>query len=72
MEFLFGIFIGCVVGWILFCDKKPAKPSGTFIIDVSDIDSDLCRLELDENLNSLYYKKQIVLNVVTISDESQD
>lgn len=69
MEFLIGIFIGALIFW-LFRDRK--KPSGTFFIDFSDPMKDVCRLELDENLNSIYSKKQIILSVKTVETISQN
>ena len=65
MEFLIGIFVGALLFYV-FGERK--KPSGTFIIDLSDPMKDICRLELDENLNDVYGKKQIILNVKTFAE----
>ena len=65
MEFLIGIFVGGLLFWLLFDHKKP---SGTFIMDFSDPNKDICRLDLDEDLNDIYSKKRITLNVKTIDD----
>ena len=62
MEFLIGIFVGGLLYWLFFEHKKP---SGTFIMDFTDPDKDVCRLDLDEDLNDIYKKKQILLNVET-------
>lgn len=62
MEFVVGIFVGLILYYV-FGERK--KPSGTFYIDCSDPDKDICRLELDENLNVIFEKKRIILNVKT-------
>lgn len=62
MEFLIGIFVGGLLYWLFFEHKKP---SGTFIMDFTDPDKDVCRLDLDEDLNDIYKKKQILLKVET-------
>lgn len=70
MELLIGIFVGVAVT-ILFSQSRIKKPSGTFIIDLSDPMKDLCRLELGESLDAIYMRKQITLNVQVIEGESQ-
>lgn len=65
MEFVIGIFVGGLLYWLIFCYKKP---SGTFVIDMSDVNKDVCRLELYENLNSIYSKKSILLKIKTIGN----
>lgn len=69
MEFVIGLFVGGLLFWLFF-DRK--KPSGKFIMDFSDPAKDICRLELDESLDSIWSKKKIVLKVVTIEDLSQE
>lgn len=69
MEFLIGIFVGGLLFW-LFVDHK--KPSGTFVIDFSDVNKDVCRLELDEHLDDIYGKKSVLLRVRTIAFQSQE
>lgn len=64
MEFILGIFIGGLLCW-LFTDHRKPKASGTFFIDFSDPLKDICRLELDEDINDIWNKKQIILNVKT-------
>jgi hypothetical protein len=60
MEFVIGIFVGALLYWV-FGERK--KASGTFVIDLTDPEKDVCRFEMDENLNSICMKKQIFLNV---------
>lgn len=62
VTFIIGILIGALIFW-LFADRK--KPSGSFIIDFSDPLKDVCKLELDESLDSVYTKKEIILKVKT-------
>lgn len=69
MEFLIGIFVGGLLYYV-FCERK--HPSGTFVIDFSDPMKDVCKLELDEDINDIYLKKQIILNVKTYGDISQE
>ena len=76
MDYLIFIIIGMVIGggiiyFITLSELKPrTKPSGTFVIDVSDPMKDICRFEMDESLESIYLKKQIILNVKTYDDHS--
>lgn len=67
MEFVIGIFVGGLLYW-LFANHK--KPSGTFVIDFSDPLKDICRLELEEDINRIWEKKRIILNVKTFGDTS--
>ena len=76
MDFLVLIIIigitGMIIGggityFILISDNKP---SGTFVIDLTDPMKDVCRFEMDESLETIYSKKQIVLNVKTYGDFS--
>lgn len=74
METLIGIIIGLFVGGLLFYiyDKRirrKQKPSGRFVMDFSDPTKDICRLELDEDLNSIYTKKSIMLDIVAIGSQ---
>lgn len=70
MEFLIGLFVGTIIAG-LFCYilSKRRKTSGTFIIDLTDPMKDICRLDLNESIDSIYIKKQIMLNVMTISQQ---
>lgn len=68
MEFVIGILIGGLLYW-LFLDYE--KPSGTFVIDLSDPMKDVCRLELDDDINSIYEKKHIKLRVRTYGDSQE-
>lgn len=67
VEFIIGIFVGALLFYV-FVDRK--KPSGTFVIDLSDPDKDVCRLDLHEDLNDIYSKKSIMLKIKTITDNS--
>lgn len=72
MEFLIGIFVGFIsCGILVYIAFRLVrkKSSGTFIIDFSDPMKDVCRLELDESIDSIYEKKRIVLNIKTISQQ---
>ena len=60
LEFLIGIFVGALLYYV-FGERK--KASGTFVIDLRDPEKDVCRLEMDDNLNDIYSKRQIILNV---------
>ena len=62
MDFVIGIVVGIVLSYI-FIQFTKKEPSGTFVIDLSDPMKDVCRLELDENIESIYTKKQIILNI---------
>ena len=67
--FLGGLFIG--VGLTILFRKKQ-KPSGSFVIDFRDPLKDVCTLELEEDLNSIYAKELIILTIKTYGDISQD
>ena len=58
--FSVGVVIGCILHYA-FAERK--KSAGTFVIDFSDPMKDICRLELDEDINTLYSKKYISLKV---------
>ena len=60
VEFVIGIIVGAILYYAFGVRKKP---SGTFVIDLRDPEKDVCRLEMDENLNDIYSKRQIILNV---------
>lgn len=68
MEFLIGLFIGGLLFWLFF---ERRKPSGTFVIDFSDVNKDFCTINLDKGLDELYYEKYILLRVQTIEYNSQ-
>ena len=70
MEFLFGLFAGLIaVGICEYIAYKIKKPSGTFVIDFRDPEKDVCRLELDESIDEIYTKKQIILKIKAISQQ---
>lgn len=65
--------VGIIIGMILryaFAERK--KPSGTFVMDFSDPLKDICRLELDEDINALYSKKYITLKVKVYEEHSHN
>ena len=68
VSFVIGIFIGALLFYI-FVERK--KPSGSFTIDFSDPAKDICRLDLEDDLNDIWEKKYIVLKVVTRDANSQ-
>ena len=67
MEFIVGIWVGLLLFYVFGVRKKP---SGTFVIDLRDPEKDVCRLEMDDNLNDIYSKKQIILNVRVYENDS--
>ena len=68
LEFVIGIFVGGLLYW-LFLGR--IKYSGTFVIDTRDPMKDVCRLDMDEGLNSIYSKKHISLRIKVYEDDSQ-
>ena len=67
MELLIGVLVGALAFYTIQClCKKKTKPSGTFIVNMSDPEDETCKLEFDENLNDICTKKQFVLNVKVI------
>jgi len=66
------LLIGVIIGILVTCYtiKKVSKPSGTFVIDVSDPMKDICNLQLDETLDSIFSKKKIILRVKTFTENS--
>ena len=69
LEAIIGIVIGCVLTYVFM---SRIKPSGTFFMDFSDPTKDVCLLELDESLDTIYYKKRVILNVKKKDFVSQD
>ena len=66
-----GVIVGVIIGTILhYIFEKRKKPSGTFVIDLTDPTKDVCRIELDDSLNDIYYKRQMILNVKVYEDHS--
>lgn len=65
--FIIGILVGGLLFWLFFDHRKP---SGTFIIDFSNIDKDICTLDLDKSLNELYSKKYMLVRIKTIDFNS--
>ena len=69
MEYALVLLAGIVIGILVtsYAIKKQSKPSGTFIIDVSDPMKDMCNLQLDESLDAIFSKKKIILRVKTFA-----
>ena len=65
---LAGLFLGAITAVVLF--SKTEKQSGTFVIDFSDPAKDVCRLELETDINELYSKKHMVLAIKTYGENS--
>ena len=65
MEFTIGLILGAIIGvGVYFLTHQPPQPSGTFIMDFSNPDEDgFCKLVMDEDLNSIYTKKEIILRI---------
>lgn len=74
MEYLIFIVIGMILGGGItyFIVRKETKPSATFIIDLTDPMKDICKFELEESLETIYSKKQIIVNVKTYGDITQN
>lgn len=68
LVFLIG-FIGGIALSYIFHRRK--KPSGTFVLDFSDPMKDVCRLELEDSLDDIYNKKEIVFTVKVIEEFAQ-
>lgn len=69
MEFLLGIFVGALLYYVFGARRKY---SGTFIIDFTDPDKDVCRLELNEHVDYICSKKFITFKVKFLPYVSQE
>lgn len=69
MEFIIGLIVGVIATYLLF---KQRKPSGTFFMDFSNPDEEFCKLVMDEDLNSIYAKKEIILRIDAKDFNSQE
>lgn len=67
MELIIGIFVGAMIYHVIVGRKRPV---GTFVMDFTDPLKDVCRLELDRDLNEIYSKKHIYLQVKVYEDNS--
>lgn len=67
MEFLIGLITG---GILCYLGIKRKKPSGAFIIDLSDSAKDVCTLSLYESIDDIYQKRQMTLTIKTIGEDS--
>lgn len=67
MWYILGFAVGIVVGLILHFmvpnRQKKQKPSATFVMDFSDPMKDVCRLELEEDINAIYEKDYILVKI---------
>lgn len=72
MGYLVSLIIGLIIGGAItyYVTVKRVKPSGTFVIDLSDPMKDICRFEMEESLESIYAKNRMVLNVKTYGEDS--
>ena len=72
MGYLVSLLIGLIIGGAItyYVTVKRVKPSGTFVIDLSDPMKDICRFEMEESLESIYAKNRMVLNVKTYGEDS--
>ena len=68
LEFIAGA-VSALLIYFLFKDRS--KPSGTFVMDFTNPKKDVCKLELDEDLNTIYSKKYIKLRVKVYEDNTQ-
>ena len=67
MEFLIGVLAGGLL-FYLFIDRK--RPSGCFTIDLRDESKDVYTLNLYEDINDIYCKKHIMLEIKTFAENS--
>ena len=72
MEFIIGIIVGVILGVWGYVLAHKVTPSGTFIMDFSNPEEEFCKLVMDEDLNSIYTKKTIVLRIEAKDFNSQD
>lgn len=73
MEFIIGVIVGAILGaWGYVLTHKKPVPSGTFIMDFSNPDEEFCKLVMDEDLNSIYTKKEIILRIDAKDFDSQN
>lgn len=61
--FVAGVVIGAVAGVLIYKRKKKMKQSATFVMDFSDPAKDICRLEIEEDLNLIYEKDYILVKI---------
>lgn len=71
LDLVVSVIVGVIIGMVLhYIFEKRKKPSGTFVIDLTDPTKDVCRIELDDSLNDIYSKRQMILNVKIYEDHS--
>lgn len=71
MEFIVGIIVG-MFGMHMYYQSRKPSPSGTFVMDFSNPDEEFCKLVMDEDLNSIYTKKEIILRIEAKDFNSQE
>ena len=71
MEFVIGILVGALLYWLFVDVRKKPKPSGSFIIDLTNPEDETFRLEWDDSISEIYSKKYVILTVKVLED-SQD
>lgn len=72
MDFVIGLIVGVILGVWGYALTHKRIPSGTFIMDFSNPDEEFCKLVMDEDLNSIYTKKEIILRIDAKDFNSQD
>ena len=70
MEFLIGMIVGAAL-CLAFFKLNTTKPSATFVIDFTDPIKDVCRFELEEDLDTISAKKRIIVDVKTLGISQQ-
>lgn len=65
VEFVIGILVGAFLFWVLVNHKKP---SGTFIVNMTDPLDETFKLELYEGFETLCTKRKIHLDVQVHTD----
>lgn len=63
---LIGVGVGMLLYHILFDHDRAA---GTFILDFTNPEKDVCKLDLEESLNTIYSRKYIWLRVKVYGDD---
>lgn len=71
MEFVIGIFVGALLCWLFVDVRKKPKPSGSFIIDVSNPEDETFRLEWDDSISEIYSKKYVILKIKVLEDSQE-
>lgn len=67
MEFLIGIFVGGFLYWV-FAERK--RSSGSFIVNTSDPMDETLKIEMYDSISEVCSKKQILLDVKILNEDS--